>query len=73
MGNPSMLPSNEVKAANRAEATALLVPAGYRVHRPEADCYGEDLYGEDLVERTPSGELLPLQLRSRLPARRTKR
>jgi len=54
-----MLTSNEVEAANRAEATALLIRAGYRVHPPEADCYGDDL-----VVRTPSGELLPLQLRS---------
>ena len=76
MGNPSMLTSNEVKAANRAEATALLVPAGYRVHRPKADCYGEDLYGEDLVvpdARAETCYLLPLQLRSRPPARWTKR
>ena len=38
-----MLTSNEVEAANRAEATALLIRADYRVYRPEADCYGEDL------------------------------
>jgi hypothetical protein len=66
MGNPSTLPSNEVEAANRAEATALLIRAGYRVHPPEADCYGEDL-----VVRTPSGEVLPLQLGFRPPARWT--
>ena len=73
MGKPITLTSNEVEAANRAEATALLIRAGYRVHRPEADCYGENLYGEDVVVRTPSGELLPLQLRSRPPARWTTR
>ena len=50
MGNLSALTSNEIEAANRAEATALLIRAGYRVYRPEADCYGEDL-----VVRTPSG------------------
>jgi hypothetical protein len=37
------LTANEIEAANRAEATALLIRAGYRVYRPEADCYGEDL------------------------------
>jgi hypothetical protein len=52
--------SNEIEAANRAEATALLIRAGYRVYRPEADCYGEDL-----ILRTPSGELRAVQLKSR--------
>jgi hypothetical protein len=60
MGDPSRLTSNEVEAANRAEATALLIREGYRVYRPEADCYGEDL-----VLRTPAGELLAVQLKSR--------
>jgi hypothetical protein len=60
MHKASTLTSNEVEAANRAEATALLIRAGYRVYRPEADCYGEDL-----VVRTPSGELRPVQLKSR--------
>jgi hypothetical protein len=60
MGNPIGLTSNEVEAANRAEATALLIRAGYRVYRPEADCYGEDL-----VVRTPTGELRAVQLKSR--------
>jgi hypothetical protein len=36
------LTANEIEAANRAEATALLIRVGYRVYRPEADCYGED-------------------------------
>ena len=67
-GNPSMLTSNEVKAASRAEATALLVPVGYRVHRPKADCYGDDLYGEDLVVRTP--ERRPATLPSPVPTAR---
>jgi hypothetical protein len=42
------LTNNEIEAANRAESTALLIRAGYRVYRPEADCYGEDL-----IVRTP--------------------
>jgi hypothetical protein len=54
------LTSNEIEAANRAEATALLIRAGYRVYRPEADCYGEDL-----VPRTPDGELRAVQLKGR--------
>jgi hypothetical protein len=54
------LTSNEIEAANRAEATALLIRAGYRVYRPEADCYGEDL-----IVRTPSGDLRAVQLKSR--------
>jgi hypothetical protein len=54
------LTSNEIEAANRAEATALLIRAGYRVYRPEADCYGEDL-----ILRTTDGELLAVQLKSR--------
>ena len=52
--------ANEIEAANRAEATALLIRCGYRVYRPEADCYGEDL-----ILRTPSGELRVVQLKSR--------
>ena len=35
--------SNEIEAANRAEATAILMRAGYRVYRPEADVSGENL------------------------------
>ena len=54
------LTSNELEAANRAEATALLIRAGYRVYHPEADCYGEDL-----ILRTPSGELRAVQLKGR--------
>jgi len=54
------LTSNEKEAANRAEVTALLIRAGYRVYRPEADCYGEDL-----ILRTPKGELRPVQLKAR--------
>jgi hypothetical protein len=59
--------ANEIEAANRAEATALLIRAGYRVYRPEADCYGEDL-----ILRTPSGELLAVQLKSRMTVNRDK-
>ena len=54
------LTSNEKEAANRAEVTALLIRAGFRVYRPEADCYGEDL-----ILRTPKGELRPVQLKAR--------
>jgi len=54
------LTSNELEAANRTEATALLIRSGYRVYRPEADCYGEDL-----ILRTPGGELLAVQLKGR--------
>jgi hypothetical protein len=50
---------NEIEAANRAEVTALLIRVGYRVYRPEADCYGEDL-----ILRTPDGELRAVQLKA---------
>lgn len=52
--------SNEIEAANRAEVTAILIRAGYRVYRPEAD-----VSGEDLVVRTPDGELRLVQMKSR--------
>jgi|SRR5580692_8455362 hypothetical protein len=55
------LTNNEIEAANRAESTALLIRAGYRVYRPEADCYGEDL-----IVRTPDEKLLSVQLKGRL-------
>lgn len=54
------LSSNEIEAANRAEATSLLIRAGYRVYRPEAD-----VTGEDLVVRTPDGSLRTVQLKGR--------
>ena len=54
------LTPNEREAANRAEVTSLLIPAGYRVYRPEADCYGEDL-----ILRTPNGQLRAVQLKAR--------
>jgi len=54
------LTPNEIEAVNRAEATALLIRAGYRVYRPEADCDGEDL-----ILRTPSGRFYPVQLKAR--------
>lgn len=54
------LSSNEQEAANRAEATALLIRAGYRVYRPEAD-----VHGEDLILRAPAGDLRPVQLKAR--------
>ncbi len=38
----------------------LLIRADYRIYRPEADCYGEDL-----ILRIPSGELRTVQLKSR--------
>jgi hypothetical protein len=60
-GVQDKLTGNEIEAANRAEATALLIRAGDQVYRPEAD-----VAGEDLVVRTPAGELLSVQLKSRL-------
>lgn len=54
------LTTAEVEAANRAEVTALLIRAGYRVYRPEADCYGEDL-----ILRNREGTLLVVQLKAR--------
>ena len=54
------LTANEQEAANRAEATALLIRSGYRVYKPEVDSYGEDL-----VLRTPKGHLRAVQLKSR--------
>lgn len=51
--------SNEIEAANRAEVTAILIRAGHRVYRPEADCDGEDL-----IVRC-HGELRAVQLKSR--------
>jgi len=53
--------STIIEAANRAEATAMLIRAGFRVYRPEAD-----VAGEDLVVRTPGGLLNAVQLKSRL-------
>jgi len=54
------LASNEIEAANRAEITARLIRLGYKVYRPEADSGGEDL-----VLRTPKGNLLSVQLKGR--------
>jgi len=54
------LTSNEIEAANRAEATAILIRAGYRVYRPEAD-----VGGEDLVIRCPQGNLRCVQMKGR--------
>ena len=54
------LSPNEQEAANRAEATALLIRSGFRVYRPEAD-----VQGEDLVIRDPHGDLRSVQLKSR--------
>jgi hypothetical protein len=54
------LTSAEGEAAHRAEATSLLIRAGYRVYRPEAD-----VQGEDLVIRTPDGQLRSIQLKGR--------
>ncbi|MDP8994332.1 MAG: hypothetical protein M3N07_05005 [Pseudomonadota bacterium] len=52
--------SELIEAANRAEATAKLIRSGFRVYRPEADCEGEDL-----VLRSPNGDLRPVQLKGR--------
>ena len=57
---PHKLTSREIEAANRAEATALLIRAGFRVYRPEAD-----VHGEDLVVREPGGKLSAVQLKGR--------
>jgi hypothetical protein len=54
------LTSNEIEAANRAEATAILIRAGYRVYRPEAN-----VSGEDLVVRSPDGDLRQAQMKGR--------
>ncbi|HVB67503.1 MAG TPA: hypothetical protein VNE67_06560 [Acetobacteraceae bacterium] len=54
------LTSNEIEAANRAEATAILIRTGYRVYRPEAD-----VSGEDLVIRALDGELRAAQMKGR--------
>jgi len=55
-----ILTSNAIEAAHRAEATAILILAGFRVYRPEAD-----VSGEDLVIRTPGGALRVVQMKSR--------
>lgn len=54
------LGSAVTEAANRAEVTTLLIRCGYRVYRSETD-----IDGEDLVVRTPAGELRPIQLKGR--------
>src|ERR1700687_1693443 len=59
MGN-DLKNSNLTEAANRAEATAILIHAGYRVYRPEAD-----IDGEDLVLRDQAGEVRAVQLKGR--------
>ena len=62
--DPARFKSANTEAANRAEATALLLRCGYRVYRPEAD-----IEGEDLVIRTPymveepQGKLIGVQLK----------
>jgi hypothetical protein len=58
---------NELEAANRAEAMVLLIRAGYRIYRPEADAYGEDL-----ILRTPTGTLRAVQLKGRMTVNRRK-
>ncbi|KEO89185.1 hypothetical protein EH31_14220 [Erythrobacter longus] len=55
------LSSNEIEAANRGEVSALLIRLGYQIYRPEAD-----VDGVDLVLRQPSGDLVSVQLKSRL-------
>jgi hypothetical protein len=59
-GSEEAVNSREIEAANRAEVTAILIRAGYRVYRPEAD-----VSGEDLVIRTPGGRLRMVQMKSR--------
>ena len=67
MAKIKVLTANEMEAANRAEATALLIRVGYRVYRPEADCYGEDM-----ILRAPNGDLRAVQLKSRMTVNRKK-
>lgn len=55
------LTANAIEAANRGEATAILIRLGYRVYRPEAD-----IDGEDLILRRPDGDLIAVQLKGRL-------
>jgi hypothetical protein len=52
--------TNLIEAANRAEVTAILIRAGYRVYRPEAD-----VSGEDLIIRIRGGELRSVQMKAR--------
>ena len=52
--------SAAIEAANRAEATALLIRCNYRVYRPEADIEGEDL----LVREPREGAYHGVQLKS---------
>lgn len=51
----------EIEAANRAEATALLISCGYRVYRPEVD-----VAGEDLLVRSSAGDIRAVQLKGRM-------
>jgi hypothetical protein len=60
MSEAKKLKSNEIEAANRAEATARLIRLGYKVYRPESDSDGEDL-----VLLTPKKELRSVQLKGR--------
>ena len=49
------------ESANRGEVTALLIRSGFRVYRPEAD-----VYGEDLVVWSPNSETFhAVQLKGR--------
>jgi hypothetical protein len=54
------LSPNEQEAANRAEATALLIRSGFRAYLPEAN-----VQGEDLVVRDPGSLLRSVPLKSR--------
>ncbi len=56
-----------IEAANRAEASALLLRLGYRVYRPEMD-----VDGEDIALRTPEGKLIGVQLKGRVHIDRQK-
>src|SRR5262245_35102666 len=48
--------TNLTEAANRGEVTSILIRAGWRVYRPEAD-----VQGKDLVLRHRDGHLLAVQ------------
>ena len=54
------LASRLEEAANRAEVSVLLLRAGFRIYRPEAD-----VEGEDLIIRRPDGRLFPVQMKAR--------
>ena len=55
------LTSLEIEAANRCEATTILIRHGYQIYSAMID-----VNGEDIAVRTPDGELLSVQQKSRV-------